>query len=43
MAKGQNRGNREVKKPKKTKQPPAPSNGLQKGMPPSVGNLKKKP
>lgn len=43
MAKAHQRSNRELKKPKKSKLPPAPSNGLQKGMPPSIGNLKKKP
>lgn len=41
MAKGQLRGNREAKKPKKKKEPVAPTS-LTKGTPASIGLPKKK-
>jgi hypothetical protein len=42
MAKGQMRGNREIKKPKQKKEPaPAPA-GFAKGITPPTGNPKKK-
>lgn len=42
MAKGQQRGNREAKKPKKIKEPVAPTPTLSKGTPLSIGSAKKK-
>jgi hypothetical protein len=42
MAKGQKRSNKEVKKPKKTKEAAAPPAGMTKGIVASAGGAKKK-
>ena len=42
MAKGQQRSNKEIKKPKKVKESAAPAGGLTKGMSASAASPKKK-
>lgn len=42
MPKGQQKSNKEVKKPKKEKPAAAPSTGFEKGINPSAGSTKKK-
>jgi len=43
MAKGQKRSNREVRKPKKVREAPAPATTLSKGVANAMGASRKKP